>query len=181
MAKIALRGPADGVGTAIIEGPVVAGEEVFTLPATGGRILTEPDLQVPAFAVYRSNSTQAINTVVVFDVERFDFGSGYDTATGRFQPTVAGVYLVTATLRYTCTGAANILPCFRLNGAVYFRGNELVGAAGQNFQAVLTTHIQLNGSTDYVDVYAAGGGACSLASVPVESVHTFSGHLVRAA
>lgn len=116
----------------------------------------------PAFmAKMGSNQTpsNATWTKVNFDTEIFDTDSMYDTSTYRFTPTVAGKYLINGGVDMDLGNTAFI----RGYVAIYKNGSHYFGAihdANNNYQNEITLHAQaivdMNGSTDYVEMYARG-------------------------
>lgn len=135
----------------------------------------------PAFSAYKS-SVQSISsgvaTKVNFETEVFDTNNNF--ASSRFTPTVAGYYQINAnvTLGGSDTGVATI---------IYKNTNEecrgwTVPISGV-FNAVSTACkvIYLNGSTDYVEVFAFQGVGSNRDVNAGISQTAFSGALVRAA
>ena len=104
----------------------------------------------PAFSAYQSASqtfTGNAFTKVTLDVEEFDTNSNF--ASSRFTPTLAGYYQINGA---ASANANLILASLFKNGAEYKRG----GQAGSNTQTglIVSTIVYLNGSTDYVELYA---------------------------
>lgn len=116
----------------------------------------------PSFSAYL-NATQANITGVDkidFDTEEFDnglcFGAdalGSNAGAGRFAPGVAGKYLITVKLNWESLVANDILRLFLYkNGAIYKRVIKYaVSTADTN---TLTLIIDVNGTTDYFEIYA---------------------------
>ncbi len=113
----------------------------------------------PMFAATRSTNQTSVShnthTKVQFATEVFDTNSNYDNATNyRFTPTVAGKYLVTAQVYL----ASNV-DTGRLYTEIYKNGSVLYQGHGQAANADLTiAHvsaiIDMNGSTDYLEIFA---------------------------
>ena len=145
-----------------------SGTTTLTLGSTnaGTIALGSGDVQsnfmYPAFmAKMGSNQTpsNATWTKVNFDTEIFDTDSMYDTSTYRFTPTVAGKYLINGGVDVDLGNTAFI----RAYVAIYKNGSHYFGAihdANNNYQNEITLHAQaivdMNGSTDYVEMYARG-------------------------
>ena len=132
----------------------------FTL-ATGAK----SSFLYPAFHAYVS-SDQTLNnnttTVVAFDTETFDTDSCYDTSNYRFTPNVAG--------KYSFSYCANL----KNNNGVYYmqadlrkNGSNVSSSRGPVFEnssssdqslemvpLVQTIIMDMNGSSDYIDVTA---------------------------
>ena len=107
---------------------------------------------IPAFIAYKSgNQTIAASTwtKIIFNSEQFDNLNSYNPATGRFQPSIAGTYIVTANTY--CTASASV--CYL---DVYKNGSSLPVEGGVNGARSLpnvATLLNLNGTTDYVEMY----------------------------
>ena len=141
----------------------------------------------PAFNAYM-NAVQSLSlstlTKVAFDTERFDTNSCFDTSTYRFTPTVAGYYQVNAMAYFDYIGSQYSGTEFHLykNGASSSRAQwNNVSFYGSMTLADL---VYMNGTTDYIEMYAliAGGSGPQLlggGSAVTRSV--FAAALVRAA
>lgn len=167
-----------GVSNAI---PAVAGA-VNTSYITDGAV-TQAKLGTnvagngPAFNVYQS-SVQSIPSATVtklqFQVKIFDYGSFFDNTTNyRFQPNVAGVYQFNGGVQ-TNGGAIYIQVELFKNGAQAGVGS----VANTGYESVVSNLLYLNGSTDYVELYAYGG--VSFNTAPAAHTTYFSGALIRA-
>ena len=133
----------------------------------------------PAFSAYPSGSqsiTASTWTKLQYNTEEFDTNSNYDNATNyRFTPTVAGYYSFTAAILVSTTTTRSLFSFYK-NGAVFksFDTNYGINSAGGS------ALIYLNGSTDYVELYAfLVGVAPSLAAGPTYAF--FQASMVRAA
>lgn len=163
MSKVALSGNASGTGTFTIASPNSNTDRTLSLPDASGTILTTATAGVPvngpAFSAY-TNTTQtglphATYTKILFDIEEYDTNNNY--ASSRFTPTIAGYYQINATV------SANTLnPAHRLIANIYKNGN--LYKIGSNSAAGVVSYpasnvaslVYLNGSTDYVEIYAYG-------------------------
>ena len=107
------------------------------------------------------NITNNTQTKVQFDTERFDTNSNYDSATNyRFTPTVAGKYQINAGLgtNANVTNPTHVQILIYKNGSIYNRYNSIGNAS--NYQTpIISSIIDLNGSTDYVEIYVVYEGA----------------------
>jgi hypothetical protein len=119
----------------------------------------------PAFeATLGSNQTPSndVNTLVVFDSERFDTASAYNTSDGKFTPQTAGKYFVYGSIAGQSTVNSGNL--YKTATMIYFNGSEtrtqdIIGESGSNVQnariSVPTSGVfTFNGSSDYVQLYA---------------------------
>lgn len=147
---------------------------------------------IPAFRVRRTTDdlgiASGVGRSVIFNSEDFDHGAGYNTANGRFAPSVAGVYLLTATVyvRSSVTNAllsANVR--FDKNGAEVARGSNLQFASSPTDASVdVQTLVELDGVSDYVTVVCTcntSSGTFGIIAGGGSTVTHFSGYLVRAA
>jgi hypothetical protein len=188
MSKVALSGNASGTGTFTIASPNSNTDRVLTLPDNTGTILTTATAGVPvngpAFSAYKSGSDQNIsaNTVtkITFETEEFDTNSNF--ASSRFTPTVAGYYIITGGVRIESNGTGEYLVAIWKNGASYKRGNNTAFTPnGGWYQGNVAAVVYLNGSTDYVEIYAAAAGSGSLSIYKEADLVFFTGAMVRSA
>ena len=118
----------------------------------------------PSFSAYRGTSSQSISaatfTKVQFNAEEFDTSNAYDSATNfRFQPTVAGKYILSVGVSFAAFGSV-MLEVYK-NGSSYkrlytFPNNVTLGDANGG------CIIDMNGSTDYIEIYAYTSVATSI-------------------
>jgi hypothetical protein len=144
----------------------------------------------PAFSAY-NNAAQTISngteTKVILNTEEFDTASAFDSATNyRFTPVVAGYYQFNGLVRpIGSTTLTTAYASFWKNGANFIRGSEFTGniTSGAAIQTQANHLIYLNGSTDYVELYAViiGTGALSLGYAGTQFTSRFSGFLARPA
>ena len=119
----------------------------------------------PAFeATLGSNQAPSndVNTLVVFDSERFDTASAYNTSDGKFTPQTAGKYFVYGSIAGQSTVDSGNL--YKTTAMIYFNGSEtrtedIIGESGssvQNARMSVSTYgiFTFNGSSDYVQLYA---------------------------
>ena len=125
----------------------------------------------PAFEAYLSADqaiTDASATKVEFNTERFDTDAMYDNSTNyRFTPTLSGKYFVYAYCRlFQTSSSIDVKNC---QTRIYKNGAEYADSYFDNDTVKLryatpyvSSIIDFNGSTDYVEVYARvdtlGGG-----------------------
>lgn len=135
----------------------------------------------PVFFVGRSTDqaiSNAIDTVVLFNSITFDITTAYASASGRFQPAVAGYYQINANLLLSGSGISAGSGTILKNGGGFARmGTLFVTFTGLPFALSGSCVVYLNGSTDYVQISAYITAASSNA---VLAASTFSGHLIRA-
>lgn len=146
---------------------------VNTITDKGGNTLLSSDgagtissgglmTMTPAFEAYRSsNQTPSNNTdtKVQCNVKDFDTDNCYDNTTNfRFTPTVAGKYFVYASVRgdgESQTDLEYIQTVVKKNGTNYKVNVVEYGATNKidNSTVTLTTTIDMNGSTDYIELW----------------------------
>ena len=123
---------------------------------TGGKINN------PSFAVKKGSDVQTLSsnthTKVTFDTEIFDTDGNF--ANSRFTPTVAGQYFFFAHLHHynSASGATT-----QRNTVLYKNGSPHTytlrtenNTAGYTIKVEVSAIIEMNGSSDYVEVYARG-------------------------
>jgi hypothetical protein len=170
-------------GTITLDAPAVAGTTTLTLPTTNGTIITTGSTFAgtgPAFLA-RVTTNQSLTAVtltkVIFNNEIFDTNNNYDPSTNyRFTPTVTGYYQVNAFISWGgfATTQGNIF-LYR-NGSSY--GQTFTPGSGYGYNNMISMVMYLNGSTDYVEVYAQNSSNETIFS----GVYTgFSAVLVRSA
>ncbi len=185
MSSVSIQGNASGTGIFTIASPNSNTNRTLTLPDNTGTVLTTASgvaVNGPAFSAYKSSGGQTISTAsatkVTFDVESFDTNNNF--ASSRFTPTVAGYYQINAnvTLGGSDTGVATII---YKNGNEECRGWSVPISGVFNAVATACKVIYLNGSTDYVEVYAFQGSGGDRSVNAGISQTAFSGALIRAA
>lgn len=130
----------------------------------------------PAFRAYTSGtmSVSITPTKIQLGAEDYDTSNAFDTATGRFTPTVAGYYSFIASCAYTT--ASSVVQCrLAKNGFAVSIGGSGVASA----QAVVSDLIYMNGTTDYVELF---GYSVTTQNVIAGITQTYlAGFLARAA
>lgn len=146
---------------------------------------TPPTMQEsgPVFSAYR-NGSQSINTTtwtkVELNAETFDPDSQFDASTNyRFQPNVAGYYQINGAVNFSSTGT--VQAC----GAAIYKNGAI--ASPPSYSPItdtgamtVSTLVSLNGSTDYVELYAHINSTGTLTIAGGADATAMSGHLVRA-
>ena len=185
MSSIVVTG--DTSGSVSLSAPAVAGTTTLTLPSVSGTVLTSASSQVngPAFSAYSSASqtglTSSTYVKVNINAKVFDTNSNFDSATNyRFTPTVAGYYQVNASIYFLGT----------INGyeaCIYKNGVENTASAYSNSLASIVVApiaglIYMNGSTDYLELYAfctTSAGTWSINGIAISTY--FQASMVRSA
>jgi hypothetical protein len=185
MSSVVISGDTSGAIT--LSAPAVSGTNTATLPAATGIVMVSGNM--PAFSVYKStDQTIAYNTTtkVTFDTESFDTNNNFASST--FTPTVAGYYQINAKLFYSGTATRN----YYLSNRIYKNGSVAsvsaiaiyqLGSAAE-FAVNQSALIYMNGTTDYLEVYAYTVDYTAGASILLAAgsgYTSFNGTLVRAA
>ena len=107
----------------------------------------------PAFSAYPSSSqtglTANVWTKVLFGTEEFDLNSNF--ASSRFTPTVAGYYQVAAAIQTLGVAPCQVMVATYKNGILYKVGQN---PATYSYGTNITNLVFLNGSSDYLEIYA---------------------------
>ena len=122
------------------------------------------DTGVPnvGFAVKKNSDVQTLTnatyTKVTFDTELFDTNNNF--ASSRFTPTIAGQYFFHADLHHynSASGATTIRnTVFYKNGSAHTHTLRTENnQPGYTLKVACTAIIEMNGTGDYVEVYARG-------------------------
>jgi len=118
------------------------------------------------------------DTKLNLNAKTFDVGNNFDLATDRFQPTVAGKYLVTLQIHASSqsNGDHNISAIYK-NGSMYERRFTRSISAG-NSESTIVTLVDMNGSTDFIEPYfslSAGNAVAVTFTASLQSPGSSSG------
>jgi len=118
-------------------------------------------VMTPAFQAKitsRQNLSNTTSTKVAFNSADINIGSCFDTSNNRFLPTTAGKYFIGLSLVFTGGAATSLLNCLSF---IYKNGSgvqesyfDASGNRIQNQTLLVSSIIDMNGSSDYVEVYA---------------------------
>jgi hypothetical protein len=135
----------------------------------------------PAFSAYNSSATSLSSgtaTKIAFQTEVFDTNSCFDSTTNyRFTPTVAGYYQINGSVRSDST--CSYLGCYVRKTGSDVSGGSFVSTSTAVQQQVVSTLVYLNGSTDYVELFAFV--VTTVNTNATQAGTYFNGCLVRAA
>ena len=182
MSQIAIKGATTGTGVFTLESPATNTDRTLILPDEAGTVLTSASPVVypkggPAFSAYQSSAqtlSSATFTKIQLQAEEFDTENCFDNTTNyRFTPTVAGYYMISGAFAISAFVTQIQLAIYK-NGGIFKEGCNLTGAGNTSMSAL----IYLNGTTDYVELYAWISGAQATASGYQYTY--FQGVLVRA-
>jgi len=137
----------------------------------------------PAFSAYQSSAQSVSNasfTKVQLQTEEFDTNGNFDNTTNyRFTPTVAGYYQINGSINFG-TASGITLSIIYKNGVRFKDGQSFQNSAVGNSSTV-SALVYLNGSTDYIELYAYQTSGSSQNSGASQNATYFQGSLVRAA
>lgn len=192
MSSLVLNGDTSGSVTVTV--PAVAGTNSVTLPAAAGTVMVSGNM--PAFSAYMSANqslSNATSTLMQFNTKFFDTGScfnntgstvtlnGISVPAYSFAPNVSGYYMVTGNLAGPSSMVGNTASLLGKNVTSGYQYLGSVGNISGGIQAVGSTLVYLNGTSDYVYItgYQSTGGAALIYSGISGSI--FSAYLVRTA
>ena len=138
---------------------------------------------IPAFSAYASAAqtiTTNTDTKVTFGAISFDTNNNFSTSNSRFTPTISGYYQLSTSIRFNGTSPSQFVIYWYKNGANAQIGNYYNANLGV---AIFTqsTLLYLNGTTDYVEVYANQTATSPTLGSTGVNTNWFSGFLVKAA
>jgi hypothetical protein len=152
-----------------------------------GSTVVQASNAAPCFSAYATTTQSFVNaaqTKVTLAGEYFDTNNNF--ASSRFTPTVAGYYFITGSV--TFNNLANNIGSFT---HIYKNGSSIANSSASANAGVysglsISALTYLNGSTDYVELYAtqAAGGLTKDTIISVINANdgvTFSGFLARSA
>ncbi len=96
-------------------------------------------------------------TKIQFDTETYDPQSDYDNSTNyRYTPSSAGYYIASTSISfYNSNGAAQLQVKLYKNGSEFaFSSGSHVQSGGYGVSVSFSHIVQMNGSSDYIEVYA---------------------------
>lgn len=173
----------DTSGSVTLQVPAAAGSgTVHTLPAATGTVMVSGNM--PAFSVYKSGDqsiSSASWTKVTFTDEEFDTNGNFSSS--RFTANVAGYYQINWNI--DCYGTSCIRQAIALykNGTRYkYSGFWNAPSGTYETQVGGSSVVYMNGTTDYVEIYAyITGTSPTIYSAAEPPVTYFNGCLLRAA
>ena len=134
------------------------GTTIMTVTSTG--VTTQ--VGAPAFSA-NGSALQSLSsgtyTKIAYNTKIFDTATCYDTTNYRFTPNVAGYYQVNGSINLVGTAIILGLCSIYKNGSEFKRGNALTGVSTGQAIINVSSIIYLNGTSDYVTLYAYVSGA----------------------
>ena len=169
-----INGPPGSDGTLILQsGPSGAKVNAATFDTLGN--MKSAALAAPAFSAYQSTAQSLPATTFTklqFQTKEFDTANTFDAVTNfRFQPLVAGYYLINGQFQIATTVTLLVLAAYK-NGSIYrYLAYSNTGASANGASLMF-----LNGSTDYIELYASQAAA---AQNTVITYTSFQAYLAR--
>lgn len=153
-------GNISGLGTGLITQSNLAASSVGQPQLISGTVGNGPAFSANLPSACNSfGLTSTTSTKVPLSNKNFDTANAFDNSTNyRFQPTIAGYYQINGAV-YGNTNTGSLSYCVAhlyKNGSVYRSQYEYI-STGSNTVSV-SAIIYLNGSTDYVELYAQVSG-----------------------
>ncbi len=119
---------------------------------------------VPAFRAHKGGTNQTVTsgaiTALTWSAEEYDTTSAFNPATGRFTPTVAGRYLIYA--QAYCPQGSTVYCQVLINK----NGGQIATNLGRSSVGDVigsaATIVDMNGTTDYIDVSVINSGGTSI-------------------
>jgi hypothetical protein len=186
----AIPATAGAVNSTYITDSAVTTAKIADANVTQAKLGTNVAGTGPAFSAFNSGSqsiSSGVATKVVLPTEDFDTAGAFDNTTNyRFQPTLAGYYQLNGNIYASSTSSTQVaISIIYKNGSAYQGGSfQNTTAGGVNGAGQVSSVVYLNGSTDYVELYAyvAGPGTLTLLDAGTLGLKCrFNGALVRAA
>jgi hypothetical protein len=170
---------ADTTGTLVIQ--------TGATPTTAVTVGTDQSVSIPkgvggtpAFSAYASTTTTlSANTWTKINYATENWDTNNNFASSRFTPTVAGYYQINA-----CFGEGLSTATMGFYIAIYKNGATIktmqyITASAWYTNAPISSQVYLNGSTDYVEIYANTSSAYT--NTANQFTNWFDGFLARAA
>lgn len=179
----AIKLNSSGGGSITISPASTASTLTLTAPAQTGTI----GLDGPAFSAYLpSNQTGATGSTYFkaqCSVEEFDTANCYDTSTYRFTPNVAGYYQVSGAIYGggSVNTSAALVVIYK-NGSIAKYGAFIRAPSPvANLICPVSAIIYMNGSTDYLELYAYADVSGTVTLTGGSALTFFQAALIRGA
>jgi hypothetical protein len=139
--------------------------------------------------VFRAHQTVAVTVPsggtyvkVTFTTEDFDESDFYDISTSRFQPLVAGIYNIKASVGITGVDDNHTISLeIRKNGDTTPVTFEIEGARTEGSSDVISIqdNIQMNGTTDYLEIFVNQGDVIARDTIALSSNTFITGYKIQ--
>jgi hypothetical protein len=161
------------------------GSVVFNGPSYMTTLVVDVNKRVwsiPAFGAYpTSNQSYNSNVISKVTLGSVEFDTNTNFSTSRFSPNVAGYYQINAQLKIAATGTALAAAVHIYKNGAAYRTND-VGTLGASMIRAIASIVYMNGTTDYLEMYAYTFDNAGAPQVVSGSANTFlNGCLVRVA
>jgi len=165
----------------------IADNGTVTLGGSGDNLVigsgAVPKFNYPAFFAYLPSSqtvSNSVNTKVQLSTEVFDEGGYFDSSTNyRFTPLVAGKYLFYYSVAAESVSTNNMttgMSLLYLNGAEHSNPNfQIVSGNVQRVAATGLTVVDMNGTTDYVELFGRVSASSGTRELNAGSKQTYMG------
>jgi hypothetical protein len=158
--------------------------KTLTSPTITGATITVASTAAPAFSAYAGTTTSVTTntwTKVTLNTEEFDTNNNFTSS--RFTPTVAGYYQINASVIITGNGAATTVGLVGIykNATLAVTGTTSLNTVLNYALSVTSTLMYLNGSTDYIELYAYQNSGITLNAEASSTSTRFSASMVRSA
>ncbi len=133
---------------------------VATATSINGKTVQNVSFSVHKNGTDQTGITNSTPVKATFSTKDFDVGTYFDTSASRYTPLVAGKYLFTAQTFFT----GGVVDQQSFNCMIYKNGSSVKQGAQQASGTSAATPtcaviLDMNGTTDYVEVFAEGFGA----------------------
>lgn len=155
---------------------------LVTIPSVTGTAMVSGNM--PAFSAYGTVDVSvptATFTKITYSTEEYDTNNNF--ASSRFTPTVAGYYMVHAFFEYNGYASNGLWSLYIWKNGSSWRRFQTGPAVSGNWKAEGTDIMYLNGSTDYIEIYAyqGVGSTQTIYNSNGQLYNVFQAALVRAA
>jgi len=141
---------------------------------------------VPAFSANASGTTTVPNntiTKIAYATKEFDTTGAFDNITNyRFQPQVAGYYLISAVFSWNAVSAnaTTVSRVYLYKNGASVRNIDILSSVNIIVMPTISEIIYLNGSTDYVEAMAYQNSGATQ-TVGATTLNRFQGLLIQQA
>ena len=161
-------------------------DEIQNTGGTTGLTIDSNGFVLPkavAFSAHKNGTSQSISgatwTKITFGTEEYDTANQYDATNSKFQPTIAGYYHVNCSLAWFQGASTAALFAYYKNGSNFRNGSYIYHSdqSLDDYQVENSTMVYMNGSSDYLEIYAFNVGTSNVIS-GASTQAFFSGFLI---
>jgi len=178
--------PDDSINLADLSATGTASSSTFLRGDNSWAAAASNGITGPSFRVSRNSGTQDVATstatLVEFNLEDYDSASAWNTSTHRFTPQVAGWYQFNGQITLNTGSTACVLQAgLYKNGTEVRWSQQHSGGQAIDHTLQVTSQIEVNGSSDYIDIRVWQNHGSTIGIVErTNKVTFFEGFLVRA-